>query len=378
VYTNLDGIGALGMIDDRLIYADALGELLAVKFDPKEMRVSGPPVTLNPRVAYFTTGTAVALSERGTLVYRTEWASTQARLELVDTTGPVRSIPGAFNANGTPRFSPSGRSIVLGLGTQGVHGRRMGVAFTDLWEVDVATGEPTRLTSGVAATAPLWSADGTRVFYQTELGGKQQQWSVPISGSAPPSRAFDYGAVPFNASATPDGKAIVTAISGEAGAALVRGWLDGTGRFDTLVTMARDGIRPQDPRVSPDGRWVAFIDRSPSDVWIRSLSGTTLLQVSTRSTDGNPVAWSPDSRRLYYATTDGLHVIELETTPSLRVTKRRIVGRFPAVTDYDLAPDGRTFVVVNPIRSSSDVVVVVNWAAEARRAWNAESAVVPP
>jgi len=41
------------------------------------------------------------------------------------------------------------------------------------------------------------------------------------------------------------------------------------------------------------------------------------------------------------------------------------------VTDYDLSPDGRTIIVINPIRTSSDVIVAVNWVDEARRLWNA-------
>lgn len=93
-----------------------------------------------------------------------------------------------------------------------------------------------------------------------------------------------------------------------------------------------------------------------------------------KGTDGNPVVWGPDSRRLYDADSEGLHVIELQTEPALSVTKRRLIGRFPSVTDYDLTSDGRTFIVVSPIRSTSDVVVVVNWADEARRTWNAPAA----
>jgi dipeptidyl aminopeptidase/acylaminoacyl peptidase len=141
---------------------------------------------------------------------------------------------------------------------------------------------------------------------------------------------------------------------------------------DTLVSGRADGIRPEDPRISPDGRWVAFIERSSGDVWVRSLTGPALLQVSVKATEGNPVAWGPDNRRLYYANTEGLHVIELQTAPSLGVTRRRLIGRFPSASDYDLSPDGRTFVVVMPIRSTSDVVVTVNWVDEARRAWSAQ------
>jgi hypothetical protein len=76
---------------------------------------------------------------------------------------------------------------------------------------------------------------------------------------------------------------------------------------------------------------------------------------------------------LYYATTEGLHVIELETTPTLGVARRRLIGRFPLTTDYDLSPDGKTFIVVTPVRSAADVIVAVNWVEEARRAWSAVS-----
>ena len=370
----LSGIGPLALSDDHLIYAGALGELIAVRFDPREMRISGSPVVLKPRVAAGWTGSAVALSEGGTLVYRTEGASTDARLDLVDTSGVTRSLPGSFGVHGTPRFSLDGRRVVLGLGTDGVFGRRLGISFADLWVVDLASGEPTRLTSGVAATSPSWFADGQRVLYSTEVDGKPQLWSVPVGGSAPPSPLFDFGSVPRNSAVSPDGSSVIAATPRAAGGSLLRGWLDGSHRVDTLVSVLADGIRPEDPRVSPDGRWVAFIERSSGDVWVRSLTGTALLQVSVKATEGNPVAWGPDSRRLYYANTEGLHVIELQTAPSLGVTRRRLIGRFPSASDYDLSPDGRTFVVVMPIRSTSDVIVTVNWVDEARRAWSAPAA----
>jgi Tol biopolymer transport system component len=191
-----------------------------------------------------------------------------------------------------------------------------------------------------------------------------------VDGSAPASTLLDFGVAPRYSAMTPDGKAVLVSTSRAAGS-LLRGWLEGSGRVDTLVSMAKDGIRAEDPKVSPDGRWVAFIERSSYEVFIRSLSGPGLLQVSARGTEGNPVVWGPDSRRLYYADTEGLHVIELQTMPTLAVSRRRLIGRFPNVSDYDLSPDGRTFIVVNPIRNASDVIVAVNWADEARRAWSA-------
>ncbi len=367
IQTGLDGIGPLAYLDGRLIYAGGLGELWAVRMDARSMQIDGAPVALTPRVAAGVTGSAVALSEGGTLVYRTVSAASDARLELVDTNGVViRALPGAFGVQGTPRFSPDGRRVVMGLGTNGVYGRRWGVSFSDLWVVDVASGEPTRLTTGVEATSPSWFPDGQRVVYSTEVDRKPQLWALPLGGGAPPSLFFDFGGVPRGPAVTSEGKAVL-AVGGNG--SLLRGWLDDSGRVDTLVSLRDHGIRAEDSRVSPDGRWVAFLERSSGEVWVRSLTGSALLQVSVKQTEGNPVAWSPDGKRIYYANTEGLHVIELQTAPALGVIRRRLIGRFPPATDYDLSPDGRTFIVVIPIRATSDVIVAVNWFDEARREW---------
>ena len=85
--SGIPGIGALALIDDRLIYSRADGTLMAVALDVEGMRAVGRPVPLEPRVTASTTGSAVGLSEGGTLVYRIADATTVARLELVDTAG---------------------------------------------------------------------------------------------------------------------------------------------------------------------------------------------------------------------------------------------------------------------------------------------------
>ena len=94
----------------HLIYAGALGEVMAVRLNTRSMEVLGPPVMLTPRVAYGWTGSAVAISPTGTLVYRAPDGPSDARLELLDTSGVVRQLPGRFGVHGTPRFSPNGRT----------------------------------------------------------------------------------------------------------------------------------------------------------------------------------------------------------------------------------------------------------------------------
>ena len=82
--------------------------------------------------------------------------------------------------------------------------------------------------------------------------------------------------------------------------------------------------------------------------------------------------WGPDSRRLYYRTGDKVMEATLATAPTLSVVARRVVfgGGYASDIyhpDYDVAPDGASFVMVRPVESSRRVVIVVNWVRELRR-----------
>ncbi len=369
------GNSPLAFIDGHLVYSRTDGALLAVPLDLDGLRATGRAVPLEPRVgSNGAVGTAVGLSAGGTLVYRVPGATAASRLELVDTAASARGIPGQFTVQGAPRFSPDGRHVVVPIGAGALANWLMRLqAPADLWVVDLASGSPTRLTSGDMAASPSWFPDGRRLLYSALVNQRWELWSVPLDGSAPPSRLVELPSDAYGASVVPDGGSAVVLTGRRAESELVRLWLDGTGRSDTLVATGRSRQVPAEPRVSPDGRWVAYLDQQgwgEGNVWVRALEGSTALQVSVSGTGGNPAVWGPDSRRLYYATTDGLVVIELHTSPSLAVVRRRTIRSFHSAAGvYDLSPDGKTFVVANPVNPSADVIVAVNWADQARRVW---------
>jgi eukaryotic-like serine/threonine-protein kinase len=370
----LPAIGPLALIDDRLVYSRADGTLMAVEIDVKGMRAVGRPVQLEPRVTSAGTGSAAGLSPGGTLVYRPSDASTISRLELVDTTGRTRSFKQEYGVQGFLRFSPDGKRIAMGLGPTG---RRSGRADEgsryDVWVVDATSGEPTRVTANRVAASPAWMPDSKRLVHTALVGDKSELWSSAIDGSST-AQLIEIPGASYSA-VHPDGKSvIVTEVTGRRGQiALMRRWLDGSKRADTLVEERVGGLRPMFPRISPDGRFVTFVDWSNSAVYVKSLSPSSALQVSLAGTNRNPVVWGNDSRHLYYSLPVGLVVIELETSPSLRVVQRHTIASFPYSENYDLAPDGKTFALIAPLRGTADVFVAVNWADEARRAWRASS-----
>jgi len=73
--------------------------------------------------------------------------------------------------------------------------------------------------------------------------------------------------------------------------------------FDDLIQLHRVG----DPKISPDGKWVAYAvstpdmnaNRNASNVWIVSTSGGTPMQLTQSGHDSAP-EWSPDAKTLAF------------------------------------------------------------------------------
>jgi Tol biopolymer transport system component len=95
-------------------------------------------------------------------------------------------------------------------------------------------------------------------------------------------------------------------------------------------------------------------------------------QVRVSSDGGSEPVFGPDGTELYYRTASKLFVAELTHEPELTVTSRRVlfdVGDiatgFPHA-NYDISPDGRTFVMVR-LNPSSRIMVIQNLPALVRR-----------
>jgi Tol biopolymer transport system component len=110
-------------------------------------------------------------------------------------------------------------------------------------------------------------------------------------------------------------------------------------------------------------------------VYVRDLAGER-DQVLVSANGGNEPVWSPDGRELFYRETqqEDPHLVAagISTSPALTVTGRKrlfpigdIAGTSPHA-NYDISPDGKTFVMVR--RSpAARVMVIQNLPALVRR-----------
>ena len=92
-----------------------------------------------------------------------------------------RRVPGiasrtALFAPRLPRFSPDGRRLVYFQTLEGPLG--------DIWTIDLATNEVTRITSDVMqAGHPTFTLDGRWIVYSSARGGAQSLWRAAADGS---------------------------------------------------------------------------------------------------------------------------------------------------------------------------------------------------
>jgi Tol biopolymer transport system component len=125
--------------------------------------------------------------------------------------------------------------------------------------------------------------------------------------------------------------------------------------------------------VSPDGRWLAFVSNQSgqSQVYVRPLEGLA-DQVQVSVSGGTEPLWSRDGRELFYRTGAGLGSeliqVVVRTEPTFAVTSRRALFSVAEMVNstphrnYDISPDGKTFVMVR-FNPSTRIMVIQNLPA---------------
>jgi hypothetical protein len=126
------------------------------------------------------------------------------------------------------------------------------------------------------------------------------------------------------------------------------------------------------PRVSPDGRWVAYAsDESGSfEVVVRPFPGPG-AQVTVSVGGGQTPVWSRDGRSIFYANGTKLLAAAVASSPTFSVTARDVLfeGNYvlmnPGHAGFDVSPDGKSFLILRPVAYHEEQIVVIpNWAAE--------------
>lgn len=366
--TSLPAIQPLGIINDRIVYLNTAGAIMAAAFDTRTRRIVGEPIRVVEDATVGITRQA-ALSRAGTLVYR-RGRVTQT-LVLADSVGASRELSPAAELVGRPAFSPDGSRIAVGM--QSVRGETL---IHDIWIFDVATRTFTRLTSIGNVLNPLWTPDGRYIVFATRLTQQAAIWRQRADGSQPAEKLLEPS----------DARSVVIAVSPDGRGVLYchRGvfYLPFTGDRtpQPVWTDVPTPVCAGRFQVSPDGRWLAYVasDGDRPNVYIRPFRRAGgRVQISPEG--GDSPTWSRDGTRLYYARTDSglvsgtLHVAYLtHTSQGPRVTRRERVLRLShesvyQETVFDVAPDSKHFIVMRQNNARVQLVVDIDWAAQFKK-----------
>jgi Tol biopolymer transport system component/tRNA A-37 threonylcarbamoyl transferase component Bud32 len=356
----LDIVGAnpLTVVDGFLLYMQPSGTIMGVAFDAQSWTTHGEPIPVLEGASLDGQGAVrVAISARGDLVYAA--GANELQLVLVDGQGKATPLLSKAGVYSNPRFSPDGRRIALDIATP----------TPDIWVFDRAGGTLDRITSTGAADRPEWMPDGKRIFFRVSKLGQAALYSTSADGggTVDSMQAFRDGV--HEGTVTPDGRSLVFRTATSGGRDI---WSVHLGTGEAPKAVLATPFQELQPRLSPDGRWLAYTsDESGTlEVYVRAFPGESgRVRVSTDG--GTEPIWARDGQRLFYRSGDRMMVAHVTSSPQFAVTKREAVfdGAYIISTphaNYDVAPDGKSFVMIAPASGGTQMVMVLDWFAEVR------------
>jgi serine/threonine-protein kinase len=347
----------------HLLYTDQGGSLFAVPFDPESFTLSGRaiPVLEDVLPGSFTlsaSGSALyAVAGGGALPSELVWVSREGQVVPVDS--------GWRQDFQYPAISPDGRSVAVSVREENAQ----------LW-IRRVDGARQRLTdSGSVNWRPAWTADGRSIVFISNRGSAGQDnynaWQVPVDGSAPPTLLEDYQWGVWEVERSPDGEWLVFRADEEGNLSRIRARrLTGDTTMQLLV--AGKTLLSQ-LALSPDGRWLAYMSdvSGRREVYVTSFPSVNATHLVSQAGGSEP-RWSRNGRELFFKANNTLMAAAISSTSSFAAgTPVPLFSVAPYRSarnrqQYDVAPDGRRFLMIREVGSDrpENVVYVENWVAE--------------
>jgi Tol biopolymer transport system component len=348
--------------------------LMAQRFDADRLAIAGAPFPVADDVDRLGPGARLALfsaSRTGVLVYR-RGSSDAGQLTWFDRHGKQLGTVGPVANYSVQRLSPDERRVVFtGAAPQGGN--------YDIWLMDLARGNPTRLTFEPSAEHnPVWSPDGSRILFTSERDGAANLYQSAASGGGAEELLVksDFGKLANDWSL--DGRFILyTELNPKTSVDL---WIFPLAGERKPFPFLQTPFDERQGRFSPDGRWIAYASNESGawQVYVRSFpTSSGQWQVSTNG--GAQPQWRRDGRELFYVSADrklmAVDVTAHGPTFDVGVPRELFVMHISSISMpgprniYTATKDGQRFLVSSLVGdpSASPTTVVLNWTADLKR-----------
>jgi serine/threonine protein kinase len=339
--------------------------LMAQAFDATRLELTGAPLLVTQPVSMSTIVRArlmamFSVSENGVLAYRTGGSTAAKELVWFDRQGKRLGTVGEPAEYSNPALSPDEKKLVV---------CRMNpqAKTRDLWLFDLARGTSSRFTFDPADDRnPVWSPDGSRIaFSSPRRGALYDLYVKAATGSGADEVLLESREDKVAQDWTPDGRFILF----QQGGGIWTSPLEGDRKPKGPLGLGLS------PRVSPNGRWVAYYSDESGrvEVYVQSFppSGGR-WQVSTAG--GAYPQWRRDGKELFYLADDKLMAVDVKTDAPVfekAIPKPLFSVRVETLTrhsHYEVAANGQRFLVVTPVEApASPITLVTNWTAGLKR-----------
>jgi serine/threonine protein kinase/Tol biopolymer transport system component len=349
------------------------GALMAQPFDTAKLDTTGEavPVAEQADSRYMGVGLMMgyfSASQTGVLVYTSGRESAGVQLAWFDRTGKKLETVSAPAELGPFSLSPDETRVAFTrLDLQA------GRSF--LWTRDLTRGAETRMTTSripPLVGRPVWSADGSHLFYGiSDANASQSDKIVEKAANNTGAEAVVELGTNQPMDASRDGRYLFMVTSfPQTNHVWILPLFGDRHAFPYVSTEFQE----TEPRVSPDGRWLAYQSNESKRTEIYVVSFPQPTEKWAVSTDGGQTpVWSSDQRELFYRGLDGkITAVNIKAGSRFQFGVPKALFDAPPIRNslisFDVSKDGRFLLpaLVEP-RVAAPMTVVLNWPALLRR-----------
>ena len=221
-----------------------------------------------------------------------------------------------------PIFSPNGRYLAF---------LRKHGSLYQFNIIDTRGGSTRELAAEADVEGIAWSSDSRSLIFCTDAAPPRRVQVLSLAGGKPVPARFQFGSAMRDLVLSPASGRM--AFVNEQKDTNIWALTKGDHVFRPLIDSTRSD---EDPRISPDGRRIAFTSNRTGayEIWVCDRDGSNPHPVTSQRTFAGSTAWSPDGRMLAYDAALAGHPTEIwlvnaEGGPSRRLMDPPLPGFIP-------------------------------------------------